>query len=156
MRTLVTAAILACAAIVSGAQSPAMLQHADDLAATATQARRSGVAILLAFTQTGCPYCTRARNDYLLPLQSGAAYGAKIVIREIDIHSTGALRGFAGEPTTAADFARRYRVTKVPTVIVVDYAGNALADPIVGLLAEDFYQSYLERAIDAAGIKLRK
>ena len=153
---LVTAAILACAPAVSCAGTPGQLPLADDLAATAMQARKRGVPILLAFTQTGCPYCTRARNDHLLPLQSNAAYGAKVIIREIDIHRTGALRGFAGEPITPAVFARRYRVTKVPTVIVVDYDGNPLADPVVGLLIEDYYQLYLEQAIDSGYLKLRR
>ena len=150
------AAILACAAIVSGAQGIAQLQHADDLAATAAKARAGGLPILLAFTAAGCPYCARARNEYLLPLQSGAAYGSRVVIREIDIRSTGALRGFSGESMSPASLARRYRVTRVPTVIVVDYDGKPLAEPIVGLLAEDFYLLYLERAIDAGHLALKK
>jgi thioredoxin-related protein len=153
---LVTSAILACAPTVSGAPPSRQLQAADDLAATARQARANGVPILLAFTETGCPYCARARNDYLLPLQAGAAYGAKVIIREIDIRRDGELRGFSGEQLTPRNFSRRYRVSKVPTVIVVDHAGNPLAEPVVGLLSEDFYQSYLERAIDAGYLKLKR
>jgi thioredoxin-related protein len=153
---LLTAAILACAASISGAQGGAALAHADDLAATAFEARKRGVPILLAFTESSCPYCTRARNDYLIPLQTGSAYGTKVLIREIDIRSAGMLRDFAGVPASRAAFARRYGVTKVPTVVVVDFHGNPLADAIVGLLGEDFYLAYLEQAIDAGRLKLRK
>lgn len=156
LTALVTAAILACAPAASGTSTPDALRPADDLVATARQARTGGVPILLAFTETGCPYCARARNDYLLPLQASAHYGRKVVIREVDVHGAGTLRGFTGEEVTRAAFARRYRISKVPTVIVVDYDGNPLAPPVVGLLGEDFYQSYLEHAIDAGYLKLRK
>ena len=153
---LVTAAILACAPATSGASTAGVLRPADDLAATARVARTSGVPILLVFTETGCPYCARARNDYLLPLQASVNYGGKVVIREVDVHGAGTLRGFAGERITPAAFARRYQISKVPTVIVVDHDGKPLAQPVVGLLADDFYQSYLEHAIDAGHLKLKK
>jgi thioredoxin-related protein len=51
--------------------------------------------------------------------------------------------------TTHAEFARRYDVRTVPTVILVDGRGMALADPLVGLNDADFYQ-----AIDAARLRL--
>jgi thioredoxin-related protein len=152
---LVAAAILACAPRALGAEAPVALQAARDLSATARQARASGVPTLLAFTEAGCPYCIRARNEYLLPLQAGGRYGRKIVILEVDIHDNGTLRDFDGATTSPAALARRYRVSRVPTVIVVGYDGAPLANPIVGLLGEDFYQLALERAIDAAHLKLK-
>jgi len=153
---LVTAAILACAPGAAGVQAPAQLEPANDLAAAARFARARSVPILLAFTEAGCPYCARARNDYLVPLQASAAYGTRIVIREIDIRRNATLRSFDGTTIAPAALARRYRVTLVPTVVVVDYGGRLLTEPVVGLLGEDFYQTALERAIDAAHLKLKQ
>jgi hypothetical protein len=47
------------------------------------------------------------------------------------------------------------QVRLVPTVLVVDTRGEPVAAPIVGLLAPDFYQLYLEQAVEAGVLKLR-
>jgi hypothetical protein len=65
------------------------------------------------------------------------------------------LRDFDGTLTTHGEFARKYSVTTVPTVLIVDAGGKPLADAIVGLNVPDFYNLYLEQAIDAARMQLR-
>ena len=40
-------------------------------------------------------------------------------------------------------------------VLVVDPHGKPLAEPIIGLTSTDFYNLYLEQAIDAGRIALR-
>ena len=65
------------------------------------------------------------------------------------------LRDFDGTLTTHAEFARRYAIKIVPTVIVVDSHGKPLADPLVGLNVPEFSNLYLEQAIDAARVQLR-
>jgi hypothetical protein len=40
-------------------------------------------------------------------------------------------------------------------VVVVDAQGKPLADPIIGLTLPDFYNLYLEQAIDQGRLQLR-
>jgi thioredoxin-related protein len=111
---------------------------------------------MLVFTLRDCPYCARAKKDHLEPLSASAGYGAKVLMREIDsANELVSLRDFDGSPIPAREFFRKYEVRAVPTVIVVDAQGKPLADAIVGLNVPDFYNLYLEQAIDAARVQLR-
>lgn len=149
--------ILACSMGATFAQSPsAPLQYADDLAASGAMASSTRTPIMLVFTKPGCPFCVRAKKDHLEPLNADPAYTGKILLREIETPNEQIpLRGFDGAMTTHAEFARRYDVHIVPTVILVDGRGTALTDPLVGLNDADFYNLYLEQAIDAARLRLR-
>ncbi len=82
--------------------------------------------------------------------------GAKIIIREIaaaDHRLT--LRDFDGNRITHGEFTRKHEVRKVPTVMVADAQGRLLAEPLIGLITPDFYNFYLERAIDEGRLQLR-
>jgi thioredoxin-related protein len=138
-------AILTCVLIGTGPVLAAGLAAADDLARIAENARAQGVPILLAFIQERCVYCERAKREHWLPLQA-AKKG--VVFHEVDVESETPLRDFDGRTVTSADLVRRYRVKRVPTVVVVDPRGRMLSAPLVGLLSEDFYQLYLEQAIE--------
>ncbi len=151
-----TAAILTCAAAAAGAQTGgALLPPADDLPATARQARERRTPIMLAFTQASCRYCQTAKRDYLVPMQNNPELRDRIIIREIDLDRSTPLRDFGGQTVAPREFPKRYQVKRVPTVIVVDDMGAPLSSPIIGLLADDFYQIYLERAIEEGLYKLR-
>ncbi len=149
--------ILACtlAGACAQAQSPP-LKYADDFAALGKIAAAGHLPIMLVFTRPGCPYCARAKKDHLEPMSANPAYDAKVVVREIEAtNDLIPLRDFDGGLTTHGDFARKYAVTIVPTVIVVDGAGKPLAEAIVGLNVPDFYNLYLEQALDAARLQMR-
>lgn len=139
-------AILACAASAAGAQVSPGLRPADDLTAVARQAREQRVPIMIVFTQAHCRFCHAAKRDYLVPMQNSAEWGDKVIVREVDIDSSAALRDFEGKAVSHSDFAKRHRVKRVPTVIVVDGQGKPLAPPVVGLMP-DFYASYLQHAV---------
>jgi thioredoxin-related protein len=149
--------ILACSVATARAQSQfPPLQHASDFAALGKIAAASKLPIMLVFTLPDCPYCARAKKDHLEPLSASPVYGAKVLVREIDTASdAAALRDFDGSPIPAREFFRKYEVRAVPTVIVVDAQGKLLADVIVGLNVPDFYNLYLEQAIDVARAQLR-
>jgi glutaredoxin len=149
--------ILTCTVGAALAQTlPAPLQYADDFAALGRTSAASNTPIMLVFTRPGCPFCVRAKHDHLEPLNANPAYAAKVVLREIEApNNLIPLRDFDGAMTTHAGFARKYDVHTVPTVIVVDSRGTALTDPIVGLNLAEFYNLYLEQAIDAARLRLR-
>jgi thioredoxin-related protein len=155
LRRLLVAAILACAASASAAQSTAHLPRADDFAMLAKEARARRVPIMIAFVQESCAYCAIAKRDYLVPMHLDAKLRDRVIIREVDIDRRAKLRDFDGRAASPAEFSRRYLVRRVPTVVVVGEGGELLAAPVVGLLLEDFYGLYLEQAVEAGLIKLR-
>lgn len=156
VRRFWVAAILACAAAGAAAQTGNALRQADDLAATARDARERRIPIMVAFTQAGCRYCRTAKRDYLIPMQNSAELRDKVLILEVDIDSNTPLRDFRGNATTPGEFAKRYQVKQVPAVIVMDDAGKPLAPPVVGLPAADFYGLYLDQAIEEGLSRMRR
>ncbi len=153
-RSGVALLILACAIAASGAQPP--LELADDLSAVAKLSRQKTAPIMLVFTRADCPYCARAKQHHLEALAARQSHGAGVIIREIEAGGSRlALRDFEGKATTHGELARRYAVRSVPTVIVVDPHGKPLSEAIIGLLSPDFYDLYLERAIDEGRTLLR-
>jgi thioredoxin-related protein len=148
-------AILACV-FYAAAGAVYALDSADDLAATGRLARERGLPIMLVFTRPDCPYCARAKRDYLEPLHAGQTQQPTVLLREIDVTNTRtALRGFSGEAVIPRELARKYDVRFVPTVLVVDPDGKKLADPIVGIGSADFYGYYLEQALEKARAALK-
>ena len=131
------------------------LEPAQDLSADGRESSRRRAPLMLVFTTRSCPYCARAKREYLVPMNRDPAYRDKVMLREIDARAALPLRDFAGVSTTHAQFARSYKVRIVPTLIVVDAGGSALAEPIVGLLGPDFYGAYLDHAIDEGLAALR-
>jgi thioredoxin-related protein len=154
-RLVVTAAILACAAPSAAAKPGSELRFADDLAALAGTARAQRAPLLIVFTQASCIHCEIAKRDYLVPMNHGAEFRGKVIIREIDVDSRARLRDFNGRATSQKEFSLRYRVNRVPTVIVMDDAGTPAAPPVVGLLSDDFYRLYLQQAIEEGQLKMR-
>jgi thioredoxin-related protein len=152
---LLVAAILACASALPCAQSTGQLPRADDFATLAKEARARRAPIMIAFVQETCIYCAIAKRDYLVPMHLDAGLRDQVIIREVDIDRHAELRDFTGKAAAPKDFSRRYRVKRVPTVVVVDDRGELLAPPVVGLLSEHFYGLYLQQAMEAGLIKLR-
>jgi thioredoxin-related protein len=149
--------ILACTACGALAQQSQKLELADDLAALGKLAASRQVPIMLVFTYPVCSYCMRAKAAHLEPMRVSQNYGSKVIMREIETENNAlALRDFDGNVTTHGDITRKYDVRSVPTVIVVDAKGKLIADPIIGLADPDFYDLYLEQAIDAGRMHLRQ
>lgn len=152
----VWAMILTWGGALSGAARAADgLVHATDLQADARTAAKRQVPILIVFTTPHCPYCERAKQEYLIPMHKDPAYRKRVIIREVTIGTTAPLIGFDGTRTTEGAFAAAHKVFMVPTVQVFDTQGNGVGDAIVGLLIPDFYFGYLENAIDAGLSKVR-
>ena len=129
--------------------------EARDLRADAGQAAALGVPLLVLFSEAGCPWCARARQEFLLPMQRNPDYRAKVMMREVGIDNSSALVDFAGNTTTQAEFARSHRVLVVPTVVLLGARGESLAEPLVGFRGADYYGYHLDQRIDAALARLR-
>lgn len=97
-----------------------------------------------------------ARRDYLTALQNDPRWKNRVLIREIETDRSIALRDFSGAMTTHRDFARAHEVRSVPTLIAFDADGQRVSPPIIGLLADDFYWLYIEQAVEAGLVRMRR
>ena len=111
---------------------------------------RDGKVMLVLFSQDGCPWCERARREFLLPIQKNESYTSRLTFRQIDVDRRTPLRDFQGKASTYADFARANGVTVYPTVMLLGPGGERLAEPIRGFSGSDFYGAYLDRRIEEA------
>lgn len=149
------AVILTCAAAPAAAQINTALRAADDLTATAAQARQQRVPIMIVFTQASCRFCHTAKRVHLVPMKHSAEWRDKVIMLEVDVDSGASLRDFEGKTVSHSEFSKRYNVKRVPTVIVMDDQGKPAASPIVGLISADFYDLYLQQAVEGGLIRLR-
>ncbi len=155
-RLVPTQWILAClAALFVAAPAWAQMVEARDLAADARLAARQKIPLLVLFSEAGCPWCERARQEFLLPMQRNPEYRSKVMMREVGIDNSAALVDFAGNKTTQAEFARSRRVLMVPTVALFGARGQTLAEPLVGFGSADYYGYFIDQRIDAALAQLR-
>jgi len=134
----------------------AQMVPAGDLAADARVAAERRVPLLLLFSEAGCSYCERARQEFLLPMQRNPEYQEKVIMREVGTDSSAAMVDFAGHKTTHADFSRRMRVNMMPTVMMLGPRGDTLAEPILGFRGADYYGYFLDQRIDTALAQLRR
>jgi len=155
-RLVPTRWILAClAALLVAAPACAQMVEARDLAADARLAAERKIPLLVLFSEAGCPWCERARQEFLLPMQRNPEYQGKVMMREVGTDNPAALVDFTGERTTQAQFARRHRVSMMPTVMLLGPRGETLAEPLVGFGSADYYGYFLDQRIDAALAQLR-
>lgn len=126
------------------------LPPAADLRAEAAHAARAGGPLIVVFSRRDCSWCKALKRDYLQPLAADPRYRDRVVVREIGQDSDAALADFRGEAVTHARFAAAEKIKLVPVVAFYGPDGRRLAEPIVGARLPDFYQSYLEEAIDQA------
>ena len=123
---------------------PASLRHA------ARDANAKGTPLVLLASLPGCPYCELVRRNYLLPMRAEGLHAWQINVTD----RKQAIAGFFGESTTGAALAARWKATFTPTVLFFDAQGTELAERLVGVASPDFYGSYLDEAVLAAGKKL--
>lgn len=137
-----------------GAAPPA-LAPAHDLAADARDMQARGIVMLVLFSQAGCPWCERARNEVLVPLRNAPATPARLLLREVALDDDIPLVDFAGRRTTHRRFAAGEGVRFTPTLLVYGPSGERLAEPIVGFRIADFYAEYVDRAVEEGLARLR-
>ncbi|WP_170160191.1 thioredoxin family protein [Azonexus fungiphilus] len=151
---LIGGLILAClplAAPAAGGLAPAV-----GLAAEARQAAAAGGPLIVLYSRADCAFCRAVKRDFLGPLAADPRYAGRVVIREIGQDSDAPLADFAGRPTSHAAFAASERIRLVPVVAFYGPDGRQLHPPIVGARLPDFYQSYLENAIEQSMQALRQ
>ncbi len=136
--------------------SASELPLATDLRAEAELAERKGIPLIVLYSRRDCKYCETVRRDYLLPLTHQPRYRDRVIVRQINQDSDVALIDFQGEKSTQARLAGSEKIKLVPVVAFYGKNGRRLADPIVGAKLADFYQSYLDDAIEHSSAMLKK
>ena len=126
----------------------------DDCAGDVIEAKEVGVPILLVFGADDCDYCERLKREVLKPGIENHDFDRKVLIREFDINAHGKIIDFDGEKIRTGVFVDRYNIYATPTIIIVDYQGKPLADPIVGYDNADSYRQLLIQRIEYAILAL--
>ena len=153
--------ILPCVALwllwgqAQGAPTATTLTVARDLAADARVMREKRIPMLVLFAQKDCPWCERARREFLLPMQKDPATAAKVRMRQINIDSDAPLIDFSGHYTTDRAFAKAHQAGLTPTLMFFGPDGRQLAETIVGFQTADFYGATIDRGIDQSLARLR-
>ena len=146
---------LLLATLIAGQALAAELPAAADLRAEAANAAASGQPLVVLYSRSDCRYCETVRKDYLLPLQASTAHRG-IVVRQINQDSELPLRDFSGQAATHARIAAGEKIRLVPVVAFYGPGGKQLAPPIVGARIADYYQSYLDDALEKSAQALRR
>lgn len=132
------------------------LPPAADLRADALQAARLGGPLIVIYSRQDCKYCERVKRDYLKPLVTNPRYRDRVVIRQINQDGDNqAVTDFNGIITTHAGVSSAETIKLVPVVAFYGPNGRKLAEPIVGARLPDFYQTYLEDAVEQSSRALK-
>ena len=142
-------------ALVTPSRAADSLVLATDLARDVKEARANGRALIVFYTSPGCPWCERARREYLLPMQRNPELAARMIVREVDLASGAKLVEPNGATTTHREFGRLNRIRMTPTTVFIGADGKSFGKPIVGYSA-DYYGAYIEAGIEAVGTRIER
>lgn len=133
------------------------LPAAVNLREEAAQAAGAGAPLIVIYSRQDCKFCETVKRDYLKPLAANPRFRDRVVIRQINQDGDSQpLSDFRGKAGTHALFAAAEKVKLVPVVAFYGPNGQQLAAPIVGARLPDFYQSYLEEAVENSMKALKK
>ena len=134
------------------AESP--ISYTKDWLTESVAAKKTGVPIMMVFGSEYCAYCARLKAEVLEPGYKSGTWEGRVHIREIDIDSGGKVTDFDGEPVRSRVFVGRYDIYATPTVVMVDYEGTPISEPIVGFSDAKSYLQQLDSVIDEADLTL--
>jgi len=132
------------------------LQVAHDFAADARVLRERRIPLMVLYSRADCPWCERARRQYLVPLANEPGSAERVLMRQINLDSDAALLDFHGKTTTHRRFGSSQRAKLTPTLMFYGPDGRQVGEPIVGFLLADFYAAHIDRGIDHALAALRQ
>lgn len=145
---------LLLAALLAGPAAAADLPAAADLRSEAAAAAQRGQPLVILYSRQDCRYCDSVRS-YLQPLPDSPGHRG-LVVRQINQDSRAPLRDFRGQAASHAAIAAGEKIRLVPVVAFYGPDGQQLAPPIVGARIADYYQSYLDAALEQSAQALRR
>lgn len=129
----------------------------SDLQQDGIQAMEKGIPVLIEFSMHGCPFCEQVEEEVLKPMLISGQYVNKAIIRKMVLDDDNQLTDFNGQKISYDEFALRYAIDVVPTLVLMNGEGKALGLRMRGVTTIDFYGIYLDQAIDQAlGVTSRK
>ena len=126
----------------------------DDLSALGRTARQRRLPIVLLLSASDCSYCARLKDEVLNPMMRSREYDDRALLGELMLDSDEPLRGFRGESVQRDDLASRLDTRVTPTLLFLAPDGAELAPRIVGVNTVELFGFYLDRAIEAARVRL--
>ena len=109
-------------------------------------ALKKGSPLVVMVSLVGCPFCTIARDHYLVPLQGQS--GLSIV--QIDMRNRDMVKDFSGATQSQDQLIRSWGIKVAPTVLFFGRGGVEVAERLVGGYIPDFYGAYLDDRLRTA------
>lgn len=132
------------------------LKAVKDLSLLAEQAREDDKIILLEVTASYCSYCALLEEEIIKPMLRSGDYKKTVLIRQLEMDSFYPVKDFAGNDTTLAELAIKYKVKLTPTLLFLDANGNEVAERILGVYSLDFFGFYVDEALTKGLKRIRK
>ena len=130
-------------------QAASPLKLVSNLQESAKAAHLNQKPIVIFYTATWCRYCKRLEQNIIDPLLLNTQIEDYADFRQVVLDNDKAsIIDFDGKTYKMKDYAAVKGVRFVPTTMVYNREGNAIAEPILGLTLEEFYPGNLERAIN--------
>ncbi len=127
-----------------------------DLQATAAEAARRRLPIVLYFAAAHCPYCEQVEEDFLKPMLRSGDYDDRMLLRRVELDVPGPVRDWDGRTVDSDALAQRYRVFVTPTLLFLDARGREVAPRLVGIASPDYYGADLDAALATALAAVRR
>lgn len=132
-----------------------VLKAGYNLEEDGNEAGKKQIPVLMFFSMQHCPFCNQVEEDFLKPMLRNSEYDSKVIIRKIKIDDSQFVLDFKGKDREAGEFSEEYKVSMVPTLILVDAKGRKLSPAIIGVANAHYYSGELDDAIDASLQKIR-
>jgi len=126
------------------------LQQTTNLYRDSRLAAKQNIPLLLIFSQEGCGFCERLKEEVIEPMLISGEYARRALIREFMIDDGGMAIDFDGKPVDPMSVFQRYKLFVTPSVLVLGSGGRELAERLIGINTVDYYGYYLDEAIDLA------
>ena len=123
------------------------LAPAKDLANPNNHPTDKRLPYVILFTAEHCEYCEMLKENVLHPLVISKELERVALIREVDIESSLAFKGFDGTETSYEKFAQHHGVYVTPTVMVFTPDGKSVGSKLVGYNGSEFYIERLNEII---------
>lgn len=154
--------------LAAGSRSPEMVDEDDllvpvnlklpvsnNMPALGRLSKKNRVPILLMFATEDCHYCKRLEAEVLGPMRKAGVDPKRVILRKVMMDQYDELHDFDGNIRNAEGFAIVRGIEVVPTLQLLDAAGNELVPKIVGYQTPGFYNDYLEKAIEVSDALLK-
>jgi len=127
------------------ARAVTSLPDALDLQASLARAVQARRPLIVVFSLPQCPWCELARRlSYADLVREGEA-----VVQVEMVHGP-LLRDLDGRPASGREIATRLGVRIAPTALFLGPGGREMAERMVGVGAEDFYDALVRQRLDDA------